>query len=115
MTERKKDGTVRFLDAAWDVNPKQLEGFAAGDKVVACVPFRSIELLDHEDEGVISGEVHFLLFKGNHYHLTIRTDSGEDIFIYTNDVWDKGDRVGIKIAPDEIRIVQRINDDKSAE
>jgi len=52
----------------------------------------------------LSGEVHFILFKGNHFHLTIRTDEGHDLFVNTNDVWDDGDRVGIVIKPKSIRL-----------
>ena len=44
-------------------------------------------------------------YKGNHYHLTVFTDWDEDIFVDTTDVWDDGDRVGITIAPENIRIV----------
>ena len=54
----------------------------------------------------LTGEVKFILYKGNHYHLTVFTDWDEDIFVDTNDVWDDGDRVGITIAPENIRIVQ---------
>ena len=99
-----KNGKVSFLDAEWEVNPKQLEGFNAGDAVEVLVPFRSIDLQDHEDEGVLSGEVHFILYKGNHYHLTIRTDEGYDLYVNTNDVWDDGDRVGILIPAKDIKL-----------
>lgn len=33
------------------------------------------------------------------------TDWDEDIFVDTTDVWDDGDRVGITIAPENIRII----------
>ena len=46
----------------------------------------------------------FILYKGNHYHLTIRTDAGDNIEVNTNDVWDEHDRVGITIAPEHIRL-----------
>ena len=97
-----KNGKVRFLGAEWEVNEEQVARFAAGDKVQVRVPFRSIDLQDYEEEGTLSGEVHFILFKGNHFHLTIRTDTGYDFFVNTNDVWDDGDRVGIVIPKDDI-------------
>ena len=99
-----KNNKVRFLDADWDVAPENLNGFAVGDRVDVLVPFRAIDLQDHEEEGVLAGEVHFILYKGNHYHLTIRTDEGYDLFVNTNDVWDDGDRVGIQIAPESIKL-----------
>ena len=68
------------------------------------VKFRDIDLQDYEEEGTLSGEVHFILYKGNHYQLTIRTDEGNDLIVNTNDVWDDGDRVGVVIKPNKIRI-----------
>ncbi len=97
-----KNGNVRFIGAEWEVSEEQLSGFNVGDIVQVQVPFRKIDLQDHEEEGTLSGDVHFILFKGNHYHLTIRTDEGIDLIVNTNDVWDQGDRVGIKIAKENI-------------
>ena len=97
-----KNGKVRFIDAEWEVDEKQLAGFEPGDRVQVRVKFRSIDLQDYEEEGTLSGEVHFILYKGNHYHLTIRTDEGHDLYVNTNDVWDDGDRVGIVIKPKDI-------------
>ena len=102
--EVTKNGKVRFLDAEWEVLPKQIEGLEPGEKVQVRVPFRSIDLQDYEEEGTLSGEVHFILFKGNHFHLTIRTDEGHDLYVNTNDVWDDGDRVGVVIPKTEILI-----------
>ncbi len=99
-----KNGKVRFIDADWDVLPERIETRNVGDKVQVQVAFRAIDLQDHEEEGTLSGEVHFILFKGNHYHLTIRTDEGHDLYVNTNDVWDDGDRVGIVIRPEDIMI-----------
>ena len=105
--EVTKNGKVRFIDAEWDVDPKQIEGFEPGEKVQVRVPFRSIDLQDYEEEGTLSGEVHFILYKGNHYHLTIRTDEGHDLYVNTNDVWDDGDRVGVVIKPKDILVESR--------
>ncbi|MBQ4395159.1 MAG: polyamine ABC transporter ATP-binding protein [Paludibacteraceae bacterium] len=99
-----KNGKVWFLDAEWEVEEKRLEGFEPGEKVQIRVAFRAIDLQDYEEEGTLSGEVHFILYKGNHYHLTIRTDEGHDLYVNTNDVWDDGDRVGIVIKPKDILV-----------
>jgi spermidine/putrescine transport system ATP-binding protein len=48
--------------------------------------------------------VSFILYKGNHYHLTISTANNGNIFVDTNDIWDDGDRVGISISPESIQI-----------
>ena len=63
-----------------------------------------MDLIDHPEDGTLEGEVHFLLYKGNHYHLAIRTSHRHYIWVDTNDIWDKGDLVGINIAPKDIKI-----------
>ena len=108
--EVQKNEKVRFIGADWDVLPERLEGLNPGDKVQVRVAFRAIDLQDHEEEGTLSGDVHFILYKGNHYHLTIRTDEGYDLYVNTNDVWDDGDRVGIVIRPEDINIDKLTSD-----
>ena len=95
---------VKFLDAEWECKPQTK--FAAGEKVKVEVKFSKVELIDHPEEGTLAGEVHFLLYKGDHYHLTIRTEDRDDIWVDTNDIWDKGDLVGINIAPKDIKIIK---------
>ena len=63
-------------------------------------------LQDNEEDGTLTGEVKFILYKGDHYHLTVLSDWDENVFVDTNDVWDDGDRVGITIPPDAIRIIK---------
>ena len=63
-----------------------------------------MDLIDHPEDGTLEGEVYFLLYKGDHYHLTVRTENRDYIWIDTNDIWDKGDLVGINIAPKDIKI-----------
>ena len=96
------ENKVSFLGEEWECEP-QTE-FAAGQKVTVEVDFSKVELIDHPEEGVLSGEVYFLLYKGDHYHLTIRTEDSDYVWVDTNDIWDKGDLVGINIAPKDIKI-----------
>ena len=95
---------VKFLYETFECLP--LEGFAAGEKVKVQVDFDKVDLIDHQEEGKLQGDVHFLIYKGDHYHLTILTDDGDHIWVDTTDVWDKGDLVGINIAPADIKIVK---------
>ena len=95
---------VKFMEEVFECKPQ--DKFAAGEKVAVEVNFSKVELIDHPEEGMLSGEVHFLLYKGNHYHLTIKTDDGYKVWVDTNDIWDKGDLVGINIAPKDIKIVK---------
>ena len=93
---------VEFLGEEWACEPQ--EGLASGDKVRVKVQFSKVDLIDHPEDGTLEGEVHFLLYKGNHYHLAIRTTHRDYIWVDTNDIWDKGDLVGINIAPKDIKI-----------
>ena len=93
---------VYFLGEEWECEPQTQ--FAAGEKVKVEVDFSKVELIDHPEEGFIAGEVYFLLYKGDHYHLTIRTDDRDYVWVDTNDIWDKGDLVGINIGPKDIKI-----------
>ena len=93
---------VEFLGCEFECKAHQ--GIVGGDNVVVKIDFDKVILEDNEEDGKLTGEVKFILYKGNHYHLTVFTDWDEDIFVDTNDVWDDGDRVGITIAPEHIRL-----------
>ena len=93
---------VEFLGCSFECNP--VTGIAPETPVRVEVDFSNVILEDNEEDGTLTGEVKFILYKGNHYHLTVFTDWDEDIYVDTNDVWDDGDRVGIRIAPDKIRV-----------
>ena len=103
--EMLSESRVRMLGVDFECLP--CEGLSKGDKVRATVDFDKVELLDHQEDGVLDGEVHFILYKGNHYHLTIRSEFGDDIFVDTDDIWDKGDLVGISLPADAIKIERR--------
>ena len=75
-----------------------------GEAVVVEVDFDKIELMDNKEDGMLVGDVRFILYKGDHYHLTVRTENGENIYVDTHDVWDDRDIVGVKIQPDDMRI-----------
>ena len=96
---------VSILNAEFECLPQ--EGLEAGTKVTVEVDFDKVDLLDHQEEGATGGEVSFLLYKGNHYHLTILTDSGEHLWVDTDDIWDKGDLVGINILPADLKITRK--------
>ena len=99
------DGThVKFLGETFECLPQ--EGTEGGEKVKVQVAFSKVDLIDHPEDGMLTGDVYFLLYKGDHYHLTIMTDDGDHIWVDTNDIWDKGDLVGINIAPQDIKIVK---------
>ena len=96
---------VKMLGAEFDCEDC---GLTEGDRVSVRVAFNKVELLDNKEDGTLMGEVHFILYKGNHYHLTILTDDGDNIYVDTNDIWDNCDLVGVSIAPQHLRITKRV-------
>ena len=98
------EGKVEMLGGEFECST---EGFEEGDEVLATVAFDKVELLDDLEEGVLDGDVHFILYKGDHYHLTIKV--GDECFLYvdTNDIWDKGALVGIHVATESIKIEKK--------
>lgn len=94
---------VEFLGCEFECAPVNLQKVPLGD-VLVDVDFGKINLLDNAEDGMLTGEVKFILYKGNHYHLTVWSDWDENVFVDTNDVWDDGDRVGISIPPEDIRV-----------
>ncbi|MBQ8673563.1 MAG: polyamine ABC transporter ATP-binding protein [Bacteroides sp.] len=99
---------VEFLGCSFECS--DTKGLAPDTPVTVEVDFDNVVLEDNEEDGKLTGEVKFILYKGNHYHLTVLTDWDENIFVNTNDVWDDGDRVGITIAPDAIRVINQLVD-----
>ena len=96
-----EEGKVEFLDTAFECDTT---GFEEGEEIFANVRFEKVDLLDNVDESELTGNVVFILYMGDHYHLKVKTESGENIWVDTNDIWDKGDYVGIKILPKDIKL-----------
>ena len=81
--------------------------FEAGTPVRVQVDFDDVEITDDEEDGVIGATVVSSIYKGSYYQCIVRTDDYYDFFVDTDDDWLKGDRVGIRIAPEKIIIEKR--------
>lgn len=92
---------VEFLGHVFECS--EVGGIENNTEVKVEVDFGDVELLDNE--GMIEGEVKYILYKCDRYHLTVLTDWDENIYVDTQDVWDDGDKVGISIPPDKIRVI----------
>ncbi len=98
-TVKEKD-IIEFLGCEFKKEiPAHLQG---KDTISVSVPFGKIDLFDNEEEGTFTGDISFILYKGDHYHVTVDTDWGEKLYVDTQDVWDLGDHVAITIPPDGI-------------
>lgn len=93
---------VRMLGTEFECRK---HSFPEYSEVIAEVAFDKVDLQDYQEEGQINAEVDFIIYKGDHYHLTVLSDNGDSIYVDTHDVWDKGDLVGVKIAPRDIKLV----------
>ena len=94
---------IDMLGATFECLPHELE---KGTEVKVEVDFDKVDLTDDKEDGALEGDVRLILYKGNHYHLTIVTDDDDYLYVDTNDVWDDGDMVGINILPEDIRIIK---------
>ena len=110
-TENTIEGTmidsthVEILGESFEC--EEQEGIATGDKVDVSFSFDAVELTDDSEDGISWGTIRFILYKGDRYHLTVRTDEGENVYVDTHDVWEDLDEVGITIAPSALRISKR--------
>ncbi len=86
---------------------REHEGIAAGDEVDVAFDFDAVELTDDSEDGTSWGTIRFILYKGDRYHLTVRTDENENVYVDTHDVWEDLDEVGIKIAPEALRLTKK--------
>ncbi len=93
---------VRFLNTVFAC--PEAEELEPGTTVNVSVNFGEVTLFDSEDEGDLKGVISFILYKGDHYHLTVTLEGGEHIYVNTSDVWDDGDRIGLSIAPEHIHL-----------
>lgn len=92
-----KNDTVTFLGCEFKLSEVQKNCITTEGQVKVHVPCDEVELTDNQEDGTFTGDVSFILYKGNHYHLTVDTDWGEKLYVDTQDQWDLGDHVGIKI------------------
>ena len=112
-TENRFNGVMRDCDVVEFLGCEfrcLRSNFKEGDEVTVEIPFDGIELTDNEEDGMINGDVNFILYKGDHYHLTVGTDWGENLYVDTQDVWENSDHVGIKIAPTAISLKPRLKE-----
>lgn len=94
--------SVSFLGQTF--NCAEQAEIEAGAEVTIKVDFDKINLMDNQADGDVKGVVSFILYKGNHYHLTVTTDNNENVYVNTQDIWDDGDRVGITIPAEAIQL-----------
>ncbi len=72
--------------------------------VIAMVGLNDIEICENEEDGMVPGNIVSVIYKGDHYQVTIRTDDEEDFVVDTEYTYNETDRVSINIAKDKISL-----------
>ena len=73
------------------------------------VPFNAITLTDNEEDGIVYGEVISSIYKGEYYQVIVRTDENEEDYIMdTEYTYNEGDRVGVIIPSDKIKMTLKV-------
>lgn len=99
------DETVKIDDSNKRIDLK-------GQKALFSVSFDDIELMDHEDDAQLAGNIEFPVYKGNRWEVSIISDSFTRYAAYTKDQWDDDDRVGIKIKPESFKLVRFLKNEE---
>lgn len=91
------------------------EGFGRNKPVDVVIRPEDIDLVSPE-EGIISGTVISLLFKGVHYEMEVHAN-GHDWLVHSTDLFPVGSRVGIQVDPYDIQIMNKpeSEDEEAAE
>ena len=77
------------------------------------VEFKDIEISDNAEEGGTQGHIVSIIYKGDHYQVIVRTEENEEDFVLdTEDLWNENDFVGVKIAPENIRLTLKQENNK---
>lgn len=126
-----KHNTVQFAEGEFDCDVTQLypgshldeEEYLITDKgekidltdveVKVEVGLKDIEILDDEENCEAYGQIISIIYKGDHYQVIVRTfEEEEDFVIDTEYAWNENDKVGIKIAPEKIKLTLKEVDKK---
>ena len=119
--EVQKDNTVSLSDGYVDVDLTQLvpgskmdeDGYVvfkdkkydfAGAKLTLEVALDKLDFSDDTDYGQVTAKVISSIYHGDHYQVIARSEDEEDFILDTQDVYNVGDIVGIKINKEDIKI-----------
>jgi len=72
--------------------------------VKAEIGLKNIEILDDEEAGNVKGEIVSIIYKGDHYQLTVRTEQDEDFVLDTEYTYDENDLVGLSVNAQDIKL-----------
>lgn len=98
-----EDYRVKFEE---QIFPCLDKGFGNNEAVEVLVRPEDIQVVDPE-RGMLRGMVESVVFKGVHYEIMVRDESGTCWMIHSIHMAKKGEAVGLKILPDAIHIMKK--------
>ena len=72
-------------------------------KVMVSIQPYDIRLSDNVEEGLVSGHIINLIYKGDHYSYVIRTEYGHDLIVDDEYLWNMDDAVGLVMLEDKMK------------
>ena len=72
-------------------------------KVMVSIQPYDIRMSDNVDEGLVSGHIINLIYKGDHYSYVIRTEYGHDLIVDDEYLWNMDDAVGLVMPEDKMK------------
>lgn len=72
-------------------------------KVMVSIQPYDIRMSDNVDEGLVSGHIINLIYKGDHYSYVIRTEYGHDLIVDDEYLWNMDDVVGLVMLEDKMK------------
>lgn len=101
-----RDGLVNFHGRDFICVDK---GFGENNPVDVVVRPEDIKLVP-EEEGMLTGEVQSVVFKGVHYEMIIKTQEFSWM-VHSTLMEEVGNQVGLKILPNDIHIMKKVRED----
>ena len=72
-------------------------------KVMVSIQPYDIRMSDIVEEGLVSGHIINLIYKGDHYSYVIRTEYGHDLIVDDEYLWNRDDAVGLIMPEDKMK------------
>ena len=72
-------------------------------KVMVSIQPYDIRMSDNVDEGLLSGHIINLIYKGDHYSYVVRTEYGHDLIVDDEYLWNMDDAVGLVMPEDKMK------------
>ena len=72
-------------------------------KVMVSIQPYDIRMSDNVEEGLVSGHIINLIYKGDHYSYVVRTEYGHDLIVDDEYLWNMDDAVGLVMLEDKMK------------